>query len=424
MILLIFRFIAFSAILYFSYRFLFSRMSFFRLNRGIILAIPVFSLLIPLIAPFFSAPPMVQPALSVLLHEVNPGSAETTLIETVKGFSLWWIIYALGALSVLVSTLIGLIKARKILKRAKPAFENVHVSTEAIGPFAFFRKIVIPSTLLTNEGLPAIIAHEQAHVEQYHAYDILLYNFLCTLFWFNPIIHLLNRELRQVHECLADEAALAATSRESYAHLLLNSVFGSEISFDTTNRFFNSSLIKTRITMMYKTKTKQKMKGLYLAFLPLIILMIIISCQKQELNSNSSNANVKAGETELVDFAELDQPPLFPSCDVNDSKEDQLKCFQENIAKYVTENFKYPESAKKANLKGKMYVSFIITEEGNIGKVRIDTKFPENTDGTVKGDAAVAGILAVKKLRGLRPATINGKPVAVKFVVPINMKLE
>lgn len=420
MALFILRFILFSGLLYLCYRLLFSHLSFFRLNRAVLLLIPVASLLVPLVAPFFEAPALARPMLQVFLHEITiTGQQSAGPMTSPTGFQSWWLLYSAGSLLVLLSVLHGLYRGWQILKHSQHAFANVHISREARGPFALFSKIVIPETLLKSEGLNSVLDHEKAHVEQRHGLDNLYYNLLCALFWFNPFMYLLNRELRQTHECLADEAALGKTSRESYARLMLSSAFGSEMTFDPANRFFNSSLIKTRITMMYKSKTNRKMKSLYLALLPLLAVMIIMSCQKTE----EAPMEKAPAEKAMLGFAEADRPPLFEQCDANAPKEEQMKCFQEGVMHYVMENFEYPESAKEQKLKGKMYVRFVINESGRVQDVDVTTRFPDDTDPKTKGDAAVAAIRLVKALPNLAPAIRDGKKVPVSFVLPINMKL-
>ena len=332
--LFLLRFILFSGALYLMYRLLFSKKSFFQLNRAIILAIPVVSILIPLIAPFFTSPLSSQPVLDSLLPEVSiTGTIYEDPAAKMSGFNYWWLLYSVGAIAIVSMMLIGLTKAWRILRNSSHAFDNVHFSDKASGPFAFFESIVIPTELAQSEQLPSVLAHEKAHVEQKHALDNLFYNILSAVFWLNPFIHLLQAELRQTHECLADESALAESNPEHYSRLLLGSVFGSEISFDPANRFFNSSLIKTRITMIYKAKTRPIMKGLYLLLIPLIGIMSITSCQKTD---DMKVSEVKSAELGLM---QADRPPLFDYCDQDVPKEDMIKCFHKGIIRRIqTEN--------------------------------------------------------------------------------------
>lgn len=429
----ILRFILFSGGLYLFYRLLFSRKSFFQLNRIVILVIPVVSIMIPLIAPFFTSPLSSEPVVGSLLPEV---SISATIYEAPAGmllsFNYWWLLYATGALSILAMLIMGLMRAWSILRSSSHAFDNVYFSEKARGPFAFFQCIVIPAQLASSEQLASVLAHEKAHVDQKHTLDNLFYNLLSALFWFNPFIHLLHAELRQNHEYLADEQALAESNPENYSRLLLGSVFGSELSFDPANRFFNSSLIKTRITMIYKAKTKPVMKGLYLLLIPLIAIMSVTSCQKTQ-----DDVVTKGIKTAEIGLMEADQPPLFDHCDETASKNEMIACFHKGVMTYVVENFKYPEKAKELRLEARIYVQFIITKDGAVEIT--GTQIRPMNDPEIKksknkvSDEEVSHALEdaeeyaselISSLSGLNPAIKDGQPVAVRFALPIMMKLE
>lgn len=67
-----------------------------------------------------------------------------------------------------------------------------------------------------------LLQHEQAHGAQYHSLDLLLAEALGWFFWFNGVLDYLRRQLRTVHEYLADAAAAPpASERRPYGHLLL-----------------------------------------------------------------------------------------------------------------------------------------------------------------------------------------------------------
>ncbi|RZK50966.1 MAG: hypothetical protein EOO59_15695 [Hymenobacter sp.] len=72
-----------------------------------------------------------------------------------------------------------------------------------------------------------LVQHEQVHGAQYHSLDLLLAEVAGWFFWFNGLVFHLRRELRTVHEYLADAAvAQAAGSRVAYGHLLLKLAAG------------------------------------------------------------------------------------------------------------------------------------------------------------------------------------------------------
>lgn len=80
----------------------------------------------------------------------------------------------------------------------------------------------------------------------------------------------------------------------------------------------------------------------------------------------------------------------------------------------VASRIVYPEQAKKAGIEGKVFVQFIVDETGNV----VD---PHVVKGIGHG-CDEAAINAVKQAK-FTPATKNGKPVKVKFALPIVFKL-
>ena len=86
-------------------------------------------------------------------------------------------------------------------------------TTEPGTPFSFFRFIFwhrdIPFS--TKQG-QQIFRHELFHVKQRHSLDILIMELLCCLGWFNPFFHLIKKELKAIHEFLADEYAITGQS--------------------------------------------------------------------------------------------------------------------------------------------------------------------------------------------------------------------
>jgi len=64
-------------------------------------------------------------------------------------------------------------------------------------------------------------------------------------------------------------------------------------------------------------------------------------------------------------------PSLFPEFALYD---DQLPVFpggEEALNKFLLENIIYPVSARKANIEGKVYTSFVIDTNGKVGEIKI-----------------------------------------------------
>jgi hypothetical protein len=72
-----------------------------------------------------------------------------------------------------------------------------------------------------------LVQHEQVHGAQYHSLDLLLAEVLGWFFWFNGLVPYFQRQLRLVHEYLADATvARPPGSRAAYGHLLLKLAAG------------------------------------------------------------------------------------------------------------------------------------------------------------------------------------------------------
>ena len=144
-------------------------------------------------------------------------------------------------------------------------------------PYSFFRHIVI-SAKDYEDSRHAILTHEQAHIRLGHSWDILLLESVCTLQWFNPLVWMLARDLRAVHEYEADKAVLdLGIDATRYQQLLVIKAFGTRLQ-SVTNSLSHGSL-KDRIIMMKKTKSSGllMLKGL---FLPLFMGIAVVAFAK------------------------------------------------------------------------------------------------------------------------------------------------
>ncbi|MFD2908978.1 energy transducer TonB [Flavobacterium ardleyense] len=99
------------------------------------------------------------------------------------------------------------------------------------------------------------------------------------------------------------------------------------------------------------------------------------------------------------------------------SREQQMKCFEEQMAKAVNKNAVYPESDLEDGKQGMATVSFIIDETGKI----VEVKALDNNRATKAMQKAAEA--AVRKVSKLTPAKQGGKPVRVKYVMPVTFKI-
>ncbi|MGA9581457.1 MAG: M56 family metallopeptidase, partial [Allosphingosinicella sp.] len=100
------------------------------------------------------------------------------------------------------------------------------VSEEAISPLSWgLRRPVIlldPDTLRAPEEADAILSHEVAHVARRDWPSLILSRLAVALFWFNPLVWRLDREVAQQAEEAADSDAAAKVEPARYAQTLLD----------------------------------------------------------------------------------------------------------------------------------------------------------------------------------------------------------
>jgi TonB family protein len=80
----------------------------------------------------------------------------------------------------------------------------------------------------------------------------------------------------------------------------------------------------------------------------------------------------------------------------------------------IEKKIKYPESAKRAGVEGRVYVKAFINEDGNVDATQILKGVGASLDEAASN--------AVKETK-FKPGKQNGKPVKVQVVVPIQFKL-
>lgn len=159
--------------------------------------------------------------------------------------------------------------------------------------FSFFNWIFIGRESFHENDYNQILSHEAVHASQMHSFDIILVELLTSVMWFNPFAWLHRKEIRLVHEYLADEGALdSGIDRIAYQATLLNHVTEDKLlSFSSP---FSSSIIKKRMTMMTKTKNNRGLNLKILALLPLsAIILFAVAC----VNSTNKEDVVTAVET-------------------------------------------------------------------------------------------------------------------------------
>ena len=114
-------------------------------------------------------------------------------------------------------------------------------------PFSMGRIIFLPMGK-SKEAEEIFIKHEKAHIQSLHYIDVWCIEVMVRLLWFNPMLWVVRKHLRDLHEFEADHLVLAqGVDAHSYQCLLLE-VASDECSILTNG--FNQSFIRRRIKEM------------------------------------------------------------------------------------------------------------------------------------------------------------------------------
>jgi len=167
--------------------------------------------------------------------------------------------------------------------------------------FSFFRSIFLGEKV-AGKDCEGIIQHELVHIKQRHSLDLLFFELMRIIAWFDPMVYIYQSRISELHEFIADAQVTKTHKKEQY-QLLLSQVFQTQnISF--INQFHRSSLIKKRIVMLTKAKSKQILKLKYLVLAPVVVAMLVYSsCQDEGKPETPHTSDV----IHVVDFESMTQ---------------------------------------------------------------------------------------------------------------------
>ena len=290
--------ILFQLVFLLVYEMFLKKETFFNWNRAYLLITAVLSLLLPFIkVPAFSqvVPQeyIIQlPAVVIgqTSQQVSTVSGTVLESEAISSGLVWqweyllWLgfICALAMLLYKMYKIVHIIKQNTILKKANVSLVQLKDSTAA---FSFFNYVFIGENIAEKEQA-IILKHELVHVHQKHSLDLLFFEILRVLFWFNPLVYSYQSKLRILHEYIADQEALKTQDKVSYYQNLLTQLFDTQnVSF--INTFYKKSLIKKRIVMLQKSKSNQLKLVKYLMVIPAVFAMLAYNAAEAQVDKNT-----------------------------------------------------------------------------------------------------------------------------------------
>ena len=413
------------------------------------------------------------------LSPIETGAAQdvSPLLQERKWVAAFLIIlYAAGVLFFLVRLGIGLMRNIRLGKREHTVLEDGNrlvLHDGSYAPFSWMHTIVVSREDYAANG-PMILAHEREHIRLGHSWDVLLCQLCCTFQWFNPAAWLLKRELQAVHEYEADEAMLrSGTDARHYQMKLIETALGARFN-SIANNFTNCST-KKRILMMLKKQTSPwaRLKVLYVLPIAAVVLFAA-SCnnpkeEAEALDTQGPNLEMQSLNEPLiiVDYKEMSaeefknlnsddidhievlkseaavsqwgskgangvivvttKKAIAAKAEESNGSDTQQEVFQvvekmpefeggvENMMKFLQQNIKYPEEAKKSGTQGRVIVQFVVEKDGSV----TDAKVVRSVSPELDAEA----LRVVKSMPKWIPGEQRGEKVRVQFTLPVMFKM-
>lgn len=268
-----------SGLLFLYYQLALKNKIFHQWNRFYLLFAAVLSVLLPLLQfTLWHSPQQDNGAVNfaLLVQSADDYLEAITIRSTPAVSPEQWVLmaYGLTCCFLLGSFLVSLFKIRKIIQANSIQFiDGIRfVNTREPGsPFSFLCYIFWNEkiSLQTDTGRQ-IFQHEMVHVKQKHTLDKLFMQSLLVFYWCNPFFWLMRRELKLIHEFIADEKAVQQHGTEAFAAMVLQAAYPQHYH-SITNQFFQTS-IKRRLVMLTKIKNPNVAYASRLLALPLIAL--------------------------------------------------------------------------------------------------------------------------------------------------------
>jgi TonB family protein len=241
---------------------------FFTLNRIYLVSGILFSMIFPLFTWHYTVLIPIVPSVEISEPQVQGIVIQE---ESFNPQNLLLLAYLAGILYLSYRILRQTLPVFRIIRNSEKCLYSTAklIRTDAYpASFSFFSFVFVNPSIdetETNE----IVNHELEHIRQQHWIDLLLFEILRTMQWFNPVSWFYGHLIRQNHEYLADERALQRSSNPAiYRAALLNQMFGGPVI--SLANSFNYSLNKKRFNMMKQTISSPIRKLKLLLVLPLI----------------------------------------------------------------------------------------------------------------------------------------------------------
>lgn len=291
---------------------------------------------------------------------------------------------------------------------------TTRLTSAAIVPMTFGAlrpTILLPTSLADQrESLRMTLIHELIHIRRFDFIARWAEQLIAAVFVIHPGVAFLTRSIERAREMACDAEALhrSRCNRSAYADLLYGFATPSAPrSFFAVSIAETASALKERIQAMTDTN---RMTSSPTRFSPLIAIVTLLAVALGVVACSDSIAPTQEGESTESATAATAQKQNEEGVFVVVEDRPELKGGMQAIQNEI----QYPELAKKAGIEGRVFIQFIVDENGNVQNPHI-----------TRGAHKLLDQEALRVVRGMEfePGQQRGEAVKVQMALPITFKL-
>jgi len=271
---------------------------------------------------------------------IQPSLIESTDVATLASESsfsialLWYVGVAFFG-GLLVFKLLKIWRFKQSCKAIQKQGYSIVMLNNSEDAFSFWNHIFLGDRLESTQK-ESILKHEKVHVQEKHTLDLLWFEILRIVFWFNPLVYLYQKRITEVHEFIADKCA--SKQQHNYYENLLAKTFNIA-QFSVVNQFYSSSLIKKRIIMLTKEKSNKTKLVKYITIIPIVLGMLVyVSCTDALEIENTTETALSSETTVLEDVYRIVNKELPNDTNESDISDEIFEKISKKIKDYSVEN--------------------------------------------------------------------------------------
>lgn len=249
------------------------RETFYQLNRWYFIASIIVSITAPLVT--FTKTVFVEPIpVEYFVNDnetvfINEPVEERSFLETIdlQQISVYLILFISSVL--IIRKIYAVTKLyRSIKKLPSLSVSNIKITADTKTVYSFYQWIVVPENFFQWQNHKIILDHESIHLNQKHTFDLILIELVAAVFWFNPLVKVMQRVINTNLEFIVDQKMIETTESVLYQKNLLQ--FQTQHAIQFVNSY-NASEIKNRILQLNSKKSTNMKKLKFLLATPALV---------------------------------------------------------------------------------------------------------------------------------------------------------